>query len=229
MSRQIPLAFPLRSQATFGNFIVEEDLELVARLQNLAMQKAPQTIWLWGESGVGCSHLLNASCHYLQDSGKRVAYIPSMDWNTESDSLLGYQSFDMVAIDDVHLFVGQKSAEHDLVELYQSLQNTGAIMLLSAHSAPNHLDYLIKDLASRFIAAESYQLLGLSDDGKMRFVQIEAKQRGLELDEGVARFMLTRCSRNLQDLIALLNTLDRESLSQQRKLTVPFLKQVLGL
>ena len=103
MKEQIPLEFPLRSQATFENFIVECNGELVTRLHGLEESTQAQTIWIWGERGTGCSHLLYASCHLLHQNNKRVAYIPSQDWNLYSDSLVGYQDFDIVAIDDVEL------------------------------------------------------------------------------------------------------------------------------
>lgn len=229
MKEQIPLDFPLRSQATFDNFITESNGELIARLLNLPKRPMAQTLWLWGETGVGCSHLLYASCHYLHQYDKSVAYIPSKDWDQHSDSLLGYQNFDVVAIDNVDVWLNRQLPEEDLVELYQVLQNAGGILLLSAVMPPAQYEYALPDLDSRFTAAESYEVLDLSDDGKVEFVQALAKQRGIDLEDGVARFMLSRCSRQLQDLKALLNTLDNQSMALQRKVTIPFLKQILDL
>jgi len=229
MKEQIPLNFPLRSQATFDSFVVESNGELKARLLNLSKKSLAQTLWLWGASGVGCSHLLYASCHFLHEHNRRVAYIPSKDWDQHSDSLLGYENFDVVAIDDVDIWLNREGVESDLVELYQMLQNSGGILLLSADMPPAQYEYALADLESRFTAAESYEVLGLSDDGKIELVQSLAKQRGINLEAGVARFMLSRCSRQLQDLITILNVLDSESMARQRKVTIPFLKQILDL
>jgi len=229
MKEQIPLHFPLRSQTTFDNFIAEHNAELVARLLNLPKKHTAQTLWLWGAEGVGCSHLLYASCHYLHQHNKRVAYIPSKDWDQHSDSLVGYRNFDVVAIDNVDVWLTRKIPESELVELYEILQNSGGILLLSAVMPPVQYEYALADLGSRFTAAESYEVLELSDGGKIEFVQALAKQRGLDLEDGVARFMLSRCSRHLQDLIAMVDTLDSESMALQRKVTIPFLKQILGV
>ena len=229
MKEQIPLEFPLRSQATFENFIVERNGELVTRLHGLVEASRAQTIWIWGEHGTGCSHLLYASCHLLHQNNSRVAYIPSQDWNLHSDSLVGYQDFDIVAIDDVELWLNRQNPESELVELYQAIQNSNAILLLSAARPPAQYEYVLDDLKSRFNASECYQVMDLSDRGKIEYVQSQAKQRGIELEDGVARFMLTRCSRYLPDLLAMLNTLDNKSLALQRKITIPFLKHVLGL
>ncbi len=229
MKEQIPLAFPLRSEATFENYIVEDNGELLTRLHSLVESSRAQTLWIWGERGTGCSHLLYASCHLLHHHSKRVAYIPSRDWNLHSDSLVGYQDFDMVAIDDVDLWLNRPVPESELVELYQALQNSNAILLLSADRPPSQYEYALDDLKSRFNASECYRVLDLSDSGKIEYVQSQAKQRGIELEEGVARFMLTRCSRQLPDILTMLNTLDSKSLALQRKITIPFLKHVLGL
>ncbi|MBV1905108.1 MAG: DnaA regulatory inactivator Hda [Pseudomonadales bacterium] len=232
MREQIPLLFPLRCEATFDNFVALKNKELTERLLKLVDEKPTtgvQTIWLWGEPGVGCSHLLNACCHLLSEKGRRVGYIPSRDWNLQTDSLAGYQNFDMVAIDDIDLWLNRSAPERSLIELYQSLQISSGILLLAAHKPPADLDYAFADMASRFIAAETYRVLDLSDIGKMLFVQSEAKRRGIDLEDGVASFMLTRCSRQLQELVSLLNKLDSESLALKRKVTIPFLKQVLDL
>ena len=237
MKQQIPFAFPLRSRATFSNFVVENNAELV---QSLTALKNPglnpaippgaaRTVWIWGEAGLGRTHLLNACCHWFNTKQAKVAYIPTADWQSQGDSFAGYQGFDLVAIDDVHLCLNKEQAERDLVELYQAMQNTSGYLLLSADRPPGKCTYAFKDLASRFTSAETYQLSALSDPGKMQVMQSQAAHRGIELEEEVARFMLTRCSRHLSDLIKLLDELDQQSWARKRKLTIPFLKEVLKI
>ncbi|HWS78077.1 MAG TPA: DnaA regulatory inactivator Hda, partial [Thermomonas sp.] len=54
-----------------------------------------------------------------------------------------------------------------------------------------------------------------------------AASRGLAFDEAALEWLLRRCSRDLSDLASLFERLDRASLAAQRRLTVPFLRQVL--
>ena len=227
MKEQIPFAFPLRSEATFENYITGRNAEIQRRLEDLSNAHAFQIIWLWGEQGVGCTHLLHASCHQLTTHHGQVGFVPSADLKLKSESLTGFQAFDAVAIDDVHLWLARERAERNLVDLYQALQSNAGILLLSSTKPPVQFDYCFNDLASRFGAAETYEVIDLCDQGKMMFVQRQAELRGLQLDDEVARYMLTRCSRHLTDLLKMISNLDRHSLALNRRLTVPFVKQVL--
>ncbi len=73
-----------------------------------------------------------------------------------------------------------------------------------------------------------FQLHGLSDEDKLRALQLRASRRGLHLTDEVGRFILNRGSRSMNSLFDLLEQLDRASLQAQRKLTIPFLKETLG-
>ena len=68
-----------------------------------------------------------------------------------------------------------------------------------------------------------FQLHGLSDEDKLRALQLRASRRGLHLTDEVGRFILNRGSRSMNSLFDLLEQLDRASLQAQRKLTIPFL------
>ncbi|MBE0490133.1 MAG: DnaA regulatory inactivator Hda, partial [Halomonas sp.] len=59
-------------------------------------------------------------------------------------------------------------------------------------------------------------------------LQLRARARGMALPDEVARFILHRGPRRLGELFELLGTLDSASLSAQRRLTIPFVKQALG-
>ena len=60
-------------------------------------------------------------------------------------------------------------------------------------------------------------------------VRFSSEERGLELTEDVATFLLSRQQRDLPYLLGMLETLDQASLQAQRRLTIPFVKQVLEL
>jgi DnaA family protein len=62
----------------------------------------------------------------------------------------------------------------------------------------------------------------------MAALQLRAEQRGLELPPETARYLLTRERRDMGSLRALLDRLDREALRAQRRLTVPFVRGLLG-
>ena len=67
----------------------------------------------------------------------------------------------------------------------------------------------------------------LDDESRAELLRDRAQRRGLVLEEATIDWMLSRTDRNLTSLVALLDRLDRESLAAQRKITVPFLRQVM--
>ena len=81
---------------------------------------------------------------------------------------------------------------------------------------------------SRLSLALVFQLQQLSDEDKLRALQLRASRRGLNLPDDVGRFILTRGARSMSALFDLLDRLDQASLQAQRKLTIPFLKEILG-
>ena len=90
------------------------------------------------------------------------------------------------------------------------------------------LPIVLPDLLSRLQSGLLYQLVELDDEDKLLALQLRAKKRGLDLPDSVGEFILLRAERNLSTLMQILDELDHRSLQQQRKLTVPLVKETLG-
>ena len=70
--------------------------------------------------------------------------------------------------------------------------------------------------------------VGVNTDGRREVLRQRARRRGWALEEPALEWLLRRVGRDLGGLTALLDRLDRASLAAQRRITVPFLRQVLG-
>ena len=79
------------------------------------------------------------------------------------------------------------------------------------------------------VAGQIYKLQPLSDEDKLQALQLRARLRGFELPEDVGRFLLKRLDREMRTLFMTLDQLDRASITAQRKLTIPFVKEILKL
>lgn len=106
-------------------------------------------------------------------------------------------------------------------------QNT-CRLLVSAEKSPLHIHLQLADLKSRLASGVTYQLHLMSDEEKIEALRLRAHCRGLELNKTVAQFLLNHCPRNMQELFGTLEKLDQASLAEQRRLTIPFVKQILG-
>ena len=115
-----------------------------------------------------------------------------------------------------------------LFDLYNRLQEQGKKLIIVADKAPAQLGITLPDLVSRLQACTAFQLRLLSDDDKQRLLQQKARIRGLELSDEVARYLLNRQQRDVRALVSLLDLLDKASMIHQRRLTIPFVKDVLA-
>lgn len=229
---QLPLGVRLRDDATFANYYPAANplaLGSVERLCEADAGWSDNLIYLWGSEGCGRSHLLQAACLRFEQRGEQAVYLPLADLVEYGPSLLdGLEHCALLCLDDVQAVAGDPAWEEALFHLFNRLRDAGRSLLLSADAAPRELGIRLADLQSRLSLALVFQLQPLNDEDKLRALQLRASRRGLQLPDDVARFILTRGSRSMADLFELLERLDQASLQAQRKLTIPFLKQVFN-
>lgn len=225
--QQLTLGISLGSDLGFENF-VDHGNEDVLQIVRLAARES-QFAFLWGEAGSGRTHLLHAACRAAADAGRRVALLPLHEaarWQAEA--IEGWDTLDLVAVDDVQAIAGNRDWEAALFTLYNGLRDAGASLLVTANRPPAALETILPDLKSRFGAMLVYQLHALDDDGKLHALMKKARARGLELPEETGRYLLARVSRDMHYLAELLNRLDAASLAHQRRLTIPFVRELLA-
>ncbi len=226
---QLPLGVGLRDDATFANFHPGPNATLVDRLVHQLDDDGEPFLYLWGASGTGRSHLLQAACHAASDRDSRALYLPLAELGHFPPLMLEeIERLDLVAIDDLDRVVGRKRWEEALFHAFNRLRDAGKRLVIVAEAPPRQLPVKLPDLASRLTWGMTFHLQGLDDAGRLAALRLRALGRGMQLPDEVARYILHRGPRRLEALFATLQALDRASLSAQRKLTIPFVKQALG-
>lgn len=229
MIAQLALTIQLRDDATFANFYPGKNQQLLTCLQDFIAHKGDQFVYFWGATGTGRTHLLHACCHTLQAQGEQATYLPLDQLKAMSPSLLeNLESLALVCIDDVQVIVGHSSWEEALFHLYNRMYAENKLLLITGNAPPSALGLHLNDLASRFTWNGALQMTALSDQEKLIVLQSRAAARGFPLPEDVGQFLLRRCSRDMTTLFTVLEKLDLASLTAQRKITIPFVKAVLG-
>jgi len=228
---QLPLGIRLRDDATFANFYPGANaaaLGYVERVCSPAAGWSDELIYLWGGTGVGRSHLLQAACLRVEQRGELAVYLPLAEVAEYGPALLDdLEQSELVCLDDLDAIAGDPVWEEALFHLFNRLRDSGRRLLL-ADASPREIAVQLPDLKSRLSLSLVFQLQELSDEDKLRALQLRASRRGLNLPDDVGRFILTRGARSMSALFELLDRLDQASLQAQRKLTIPFLKETLG-
>lgn len=125
---------------------------------------------------------------------------------------------------------GDELWEMAIFDLYNRILESGKTrLLITGDRPPRQLNLGLPDLASRLDWGQIYKLQPLSDEDKLQALQLRARLRGFELPEDVGRFLLKRLDREMRTLFMTLDQLDRASITAQRKLTIPFVKEILKL
>ncbi|WP_235039488.1 DnaA regulatory inactivator Hda [Vreelandella profundi] len=228
---QLPLGIGLRDDATFNNYYAgRANASLVEHVtQQLTAQGEP-FLYLWGAPGVGRSHLLQAACHAASDADKRALYLPLGDLGHFPPLMLeDIERLDLVAIDDLECVIGRKRWEEALFHAFNRLRDAGKRLLIVANASPRQLNVQLPDLASRLTWGVTFHVHTLDDDSeRLAALKLRASVRGIQLPDDVGRYILHRGPRELGELCRAVETLDKASLTAQRKLTIPFVKSALG-
>ena len=224
--RQIPLDVSLSEYMTFETFYLGPNKSVVDSLRD----EKNQLIWLAGLEGFGKTHLLHAFINSHEHENKKVLYLPmSESQDFTPDILDNLAQYDLVAIDDIENIIGDMTWEEQLLKFYEDSYSTRNKILITAHDTPKGLNFLLPDLSSRFNLALIERLRPMNEDEMIKAILIHSKARGFDLPEDSAKYLINRVPRDVSVLIDMIKLLDYESLSMQRKLTIPFIKTVLDI
>ncbi len=228
---QLPLPIHQSDDETLENFYAENNLLLLNSLQKNFLQLHQQFFYLWGNKGSGKSHLLKGVCQHYLAQQRPALYVPLNKAQYFSPAVLeNLEQQALVCLDDLQAVIGNAEWEVAIFDLINRVRETGrTLLIMSADQSPANLSVQLPDLASRLTWGEVYQLAPLNDKQKIEVLQKAAYQRGIELPDETANFLFKRLERDMKTLFNALEKLDQASLQAQRKLTIPFVKEILAL
>lgn len=227
---QLTLGVGLKDEATFSNFYIGPNHQLIEVLKKAAAGQGEWVIYFYGTGGNGCTHLLQASCHEAHQNGLRTVYLPLTQLIELSPAILdGLEELDLICVDDIHMIAGRPKWEEAFFHAYNRIHASGKRLIVTSNVPPKALGVVLPDVVSRLVWGMVYQLQSLNDQEKLQVLIMRAERRGMTLLEDVGKFILTHCPRHMSTLFAALDALDKASLAAQRKLTIPFVKAVLQI
>lgn len=229
MAVQLPIHFEFRANQMFADFYPGKNQEIVTQLRRSARNDGELLLFIWGEAGHGKSHLLQACCQDAFQQSTTAFYADLANHADVSPAILmGLEMIELVCLDNIDAIAGNAEWENACFHLFNQLRDRGHRLVVSASHPANSLHFLLPDLTTRLNWGLSLMIQPFDDDDKIAAITFKAKRMGINVAPPVARYLLTRSDRNLAALWRMLDKLDWASLAAQRKLTIPFLKQVLA-
>lgn len=227
---QLALPLSLKDRGVFESFWPAYNEALVAYLAKLADAaaegEAPPGCWLWGGAATGKTHLLHAVCERLGDD---AVFLPLEHFvDTDPGILEGLASRRAVCLDNIDAAAGVEKFELALFDLLNQAADRQVVVVVSARAAPRDCGFQLADLQSRLTKLPVFRVEPLDEAGRIQALRLRAGQRGLDLPDETASFLLHRTRRDMASLYRLLDELDKEALIARRRLTIPFVREVLG-
>ncbi|MCR4715552.1 MAG: chromosomal replication initiator protein DnaA [Lachnospiraceae bacterium] len=155
----------LNPKYTFESFVIGDNNKL-AQATAIAVAEAPGEIYnplfIYGGSGLGKTHLIQAIAHYILDSdpNKKVLYVTSEKFtneliesiksNTASEFRKKYRELDVLLIDDIQFIVNKDNTQEEFFNTFNALREYNKQIILSSDKPPKDLNGLPDRLINRF-------------------------------------------------------------------------------
>jgi len=217
--RQMPLAIGTQPARTFENFSPGANAAALAHLQTIGPAAAP--VYLWGGSGVGKSHLLEALADRLRGQGASAGLFSAADaapWVLDD-------GWSLAMIDDCDQL--DAAQQHAAFVLFVEAATLGLPLVAAGRLPPVDLP-LREDLRTRLGWGHVFAVQPLAESEARATLRRQADERGIFLSDDVMDYLLNHFARDLKHLTAQLDRLDKFSLATQRLVTVPLLRRMLA-
>jgi DnaA family protein len=173
--------------------------------------------------------LLNACADYARNKGV-VLQIYDADQLRQCDAaeFEGFSSCDVLAIDNLDAIAGNPEWETSFYQVINRCREGDYRFVFAMTHKPEHLATGLDDFRSRLQWGLMLQLPSNSEQQVRRILRQRAFLVGIELSDDVISYLMTHHARSLATQMEILRCLDAASLSQQRKVTIPLIKQALA-
>lgn len=241
---QLFLPVQTRLEKHYDSYISVSNQSLIECLKKHIQQKDETLIMLVGPESVGKTHLLSSSVHFYETCFNRdpaCAYfsLSELSGNELSsayyDELLNYfESFSFLALDDLDNWLAtltesqRYDAELLIFNLFNHYKMNGKLLMIASKCPPSRLNIDLNDLKSRLASGLLLTVSELNDEGKVELIKSLARLKGFLMDDDVAAFILKRSGRDVVSLLNVIEDLDKATLMEQRRLTVPFVKKIFN-
>ena len=226
--QQLPLAFNRCDIYAFETYMSGVNRSAVDCLLNTAEGHSDRNIYLWGEQGVGKSHLLQAVCNSAAQAQRVCAYIPLTQLDDFMPEMLSsLEELSLVCMDDIDELAGKEDWETAVFNLFNRLKDAKTPLVMSSNRSPKGSLIRLPDLKSRLSWDLTFRLQPLDEAMKIAVLKRRAHTRGFELTDRVVEYLINRVNRDTHNLFRWLDRLDTHSLIAKRKLTVEFVKEIL--
>ncbi len=224
--RQLPLDLRIQDKPSFANFWPGEN-EMVLKATEALAAGGRGPLYLFGPSGCGKTHLLAAAVRAGADRGPCAYLSLAQASDAQWEGLEGLPATALLCVDELDALAGRPEWERRLFVLLEDLAPDRRA-IFAGRTNPAGLAMTRSDLRTRLASGPVLALPALSDEAKAEALRYRAAIRGLSLNAPTAAYLLAHGPRDLRALFIVLEQLDESTLADGHRLTIPYLRAILG-
>src|SRR5271170_5388691 len=205
----------LNSKYTFETFVIGSSNRF-AHAAAVAVAEAPakayNPLFIYGDSGLGKTHLLHAIGHYAQSlyQGVKVRYVSSEEFTNDFINMIRdgkqdgfrrrYRDVDVLLVDDIQFLENKEGTQEEFFHTFNTLHNASKQIVISSDRAPKRLVTLEDRLRSRFEWGLLTDVQPPELETRIAILRKKAIQEGLNAPPEVLEYIASRISTNIREL-----------------------------
>jgi chromosomal replication initiator protein len=210
-----PASARLNSKYTFETFVIGSSNRF-AHAAAVAVAEAPakayNPLFIYGDSGLGKTHLLHAIGHYAQTlyNGIKVRYVSSEEFTNDFINMIRdgkqdgfrrrYRDVDVLLVDDIQFLENKEGTQEEFFHTFNTLHNASKQIVISSDRAPKRLVTLEDRLRSRFEWGLLTDVQPPELETRIAILRKKAIQEGLNAPADVLSYIASRISTNIREL-----------------------------
>lgn len=225
---QIALPLTFDKQFSFDNFRSGQGDFFTNNLKSLINHDGESLVGVWGGQDSGKTHIINASAHYARQQSRLFQLYDGFQLaESDPEPFDGFANNEMLLIDNLDAVCGHRQWEQKFYQLINACKRGERQLLFTVSANPQFLNCALPDFQSRLSWGLLLQLPVVVEAEIASILKFRAGLLGIDLSKEVIAYLLTRYSRKLSVQMGILRQLDKMSLSANKRVTVPFIKQAL--
>ena len=207
---------------TFDNFIVGNSNKF-AHAAAVSVAKNPgasyNPLFIYGNSGLGKTHLLRAIGHYIQknDPGKKIGYIKGDDFTVQMVKAIKdgtgeefrskYRNVDLFLVDDIQFIAGKEATQNEFFHTFNNLYEAGHQIVITSDRPPMEMRVLDDRLRTRFEGGLMADIQPPDLETRMAIIRNKAAQLGLILSNEAVETIAEKITSNIRQIEGVINRL----------------------
>lgn len=223
----------LNPSYTFQSFVVGDSNKLafeVAKIISQTQAKKYNPVLLYGGTGLGKTHLLNAIGNEVSNKGKNVIYVTAEQFlndymvrinnNTMDRFREKYRNCDYLLIDDVQFFGGKEKIQEEFFHTFNELHNNFKQIVMTSDKSPKKILGLEERLKSRFEWGFCADIIPPEFETKIAIIHQKCEINGIYLDEETIHFLASHINNNIRQIEGILIKLNAQASITGQEITI---------